>query len=291
MEAQWPLIVFTLFVCLTCGLLSGCAILTLKGKGDRELQLPVLVVATVSLVIGGLGSFTHLQHWERIFNGFGHITSGITQELIGCALLGVIIVLWIVALVVKKQGISKGVAIASIAVSVLMVVATGHSYLMHARPAWTLLIVFYLGSACLLGGVTLWLIALLTKQEVELAGECAKLAFLGSAAGLLTDVVYALSLAAFKVYDFGYTLDPTAMTTNPLHVNSLIGEAAMGAGAPMFWVGLITAALALVFVMFARKNADKTLVMSILAVICMLATSVCMRVLIYAVGFTSTLIY
>ncbi len=25
----------------------------------------------------------HLQHWERIFNGFGHITSGITLEFIG----------------------------------------------------------------------------------------------------------------------------------------------------------------------------------------------------------------
>ena len=35
------------------------------------------------MCLGGLSVFMHLQHWERIFNGFGHITSGITLEFIG----------------------------------------------------------------------------------------------------------------------------------------------------------------------------------------------------------------
>ena len=81
METQWPLVIFTLFVCLTCGTLGGMSILALKGQG-RNLQMTALITSAVSLVVGGIGAFLHLEHWERIFNGFGHITSGITQELI-----------------------------------------------------------------------------------------------------------------------------------------------------------------------------------------------------------------
>ena len=39
-------------------------------------------MSCVLLAVAGIAVFFHLQHWERIFNGFGHITSGITQELI-----------------------------------------------------------------------------------------------------------------------------------------------------------------------------------------------------------------
>ena len=81
METQWPLVIFTLFVCLTCGTLGGMSILALKGQG-RNLQMTALITSAVSLVVGGIGAFLHLEHWERIFNGFGHLTSGITQELI-----------------------------------------------------------------------------------------------------------------------------------------------------------------------------------------------------------------
>ena len=97
METQWPLVIFTFFVCVTCGLLGSMSVLALKGQG-RDLQMTALVASAVSLVIGGIGSFLHLQHWERIFNGFGHITSGITQELIGCVVLAILIVVWFVML-------------------------------------------------------------------------------------------------------------------------------------------------------------------------------------------------
>ena len=89
METQWPLVIFTLFVCITCGLLGSMSILALKGRG-RDLQMTGLVTSVVCLVVGGIGAFLHLEHWERIFNGFGHITSGITQELIGCVALAAV---------------------------------------------------------------------------------------------------------------------------------------------------------------------------------------------------------
>ena len=92
METQWPLVIFTLFVCLTCGTLGGMSILALKGQG-RNLQMTALITSAVSLVVGGIGAFLHLEHWERIFNGFGHITSGITLEFIGCIVFAVVLVL------------------------------------------------------------------------------------------------------------------------------------------------------------------------------------------------------
>ena len=164
METQWPLVIFTLFVCLTCGTLGGMSILALKGEG-KNLQMTALITSAVSLVVGGIGAFLHLEHWERIFNGFGHITSGITQELIGCVALAIIIVVWFVMLRGEKP-VSKALAWVTIVVAVLMVAATAHSYYMPARPAWGLaLVVFYLGNACLLGAVAIWLISILKKDE------------------------------------------------------------------------------------------------------------------------------
>ena len=170
METQWPLVIFTLFVCLTCGTLGGMSILALKGQG-RNLQMTALITSAVSLVVGGIGAFLHLEHWERIFNGFGHITSGITQELIGCVALAIVIVAWFVVLRGGKP-VPKALAWATLAVAVLMMVATAHSYLMPARPAWGLaLVAFYLGNACLLGAAAVWLISILKKDEaVEATG-------------------------------------------------------------------------------------------------------------------------
>ena len=35
METQWPLVIFTLFVCLTCGTLGGMSILSPPLIGER----------------------------------------------------------------------------------------------------------------------------------------------------------------------------------------------------------------------------------------------------------------
>ena len=51
--------------------------------------MPALITSAVLLVVGGIAVFFHLEHWERIFNGFGHLSSGITQELIAIVVLAV----------------------------------------------------------------------------------------------------------------------------------------------------------------------------------------------------------
>ena len=79
MELQWPLILFTTLLAWAAGLFAAQCVWALRGKGARA-QMPALITSAVLLVVGGIAVFFHLEHWERIFSGFGHLTSGITRR-------------------------------------------------------------------------------------------------------------------------------------------------------------------------------------------------------------------
>ena len=289
MEAQWPLIIFTLFVCLTCGIFGAMSILALKGQG-RQLQFTSLISATVSLAIGGFGAFLHLEHWERIFNGFGHITSGITQELIGCVALAVINVAWFVVLRGGTE-IPKALAWITLAVAELMLVATGHSYLMPARPAWGIaLVVFYVANACLLGAVAMWLISIMKKDEASERSSI-QFALVGSVVQLAAMAVYTIACSMTKFADFGFYADPTSMTTAPTHVDSLLAIMVSGDGALMFWCSIACAIVALVCAIAAKKKVGASKPYMIIAVIVAIASSILFRVLFYQLGFAMVLLY
>lgn len=289
METQWPLVIFTLFVCLTCGTLGGMSILALKGEG-KNLQMTALIASAVSLVVGGLGAFMHLEHWERIFNGFGHITSGITQELIGCVALAIVIVVWFVMLR-RGSALPKALAWATIVVAVLMVAATAHSYFMPARPAWGLaLVAFYLGNACLLGAVAIWLISILKKDETAEATGI-QLTFIAAIVQFAADVVFVIACALSSFAQFGYYADPTSMTTAPTHIDSLLNVMVAGVGAPMFWGSMICVIVAAACALVAKKKVGASKTLMVVAAIVALATSVMFRVLIYQLGYPVVLMY
>ena len=272
---QWPLVLFTLFVCLTCGVFGTMGILALKGKG-RQLQTTGLIIACASLVVGGLAVFTHLQHWERIFNGFGHITSGITQEFIGCILLACVAIAWIVILRKGVKDIPKGLAWATIVVALVMVGFTGHSYYMPARPAWgPAFMLFYLGSACLMGPAIMWMVAAVKGDgEAEAAGV--KLTFIGGIVQVASQLIYAATVAMAGV----------------AHVDSLLAVMTTGDGAAMFWGSLVLAVVAVAVAVASRdKDADATKTFAIVAVVAAVAASVMFRVLFYQLGYSVFTLY
>ena len=102
--------------------------------------------------------FFHLEHWERIFNGFGHLTSGITQELIAIVVLAAVAVAYLVMLrksddgasVPKRLGVAVGRAVGRAGSPI------GALYTMAARPARdsVLWILYVLGNASVLGPAT-----------------------------------------------------------------------------------------------------------------------------------------
>ena len=151
MELQWPLILFTTLTAWGCGVLGGAGALALKGAGKKSQQL-LAILSCVLLAAGGIAVFFHLQHWERIFNGFGHITSGITQELIAIVVFVVIAVAYFAMARKSDDGgtLPKGMAWVAIAISVILAAVCAHSYMMPARPAWdsVLEVLSIVGAAC-----------------------------------------------------------------------------------------------------------------------------------------------
>lgn len=169
MEIQWSLVLFTSFLAWSCGLFASQAIALMRGVA-KSIQLKSLIVSLVLMAIGGISVFFHLHHWERIFNGFGHITSGITQELIGVVLVVVVMIIYYIFLRRSEGGeMPKWVPVLAIVVSALMVIIMGMSYLMPARPAWNNLleVTSLIGAACILGPASLTVLLYLPGKQPE----------------------------------------------------------------------------------------------------------------------------
>lgn len=289
METQWPLVIFTLFVCMSCGTAGITAFLSLQGKNEK-LTLPAIVTSLAALALGGIGSFTHLQHWERIFNGFGHITSGITQELIGVVVMGILLVVWLAMARTGKET-PKAFAIVVIVAAIAMVCATAHSYMMPARPAWGFgLLLFYVANGLMLGSVTVWILSLALKDE-EASSASATFVFTASIVQLVADLAYAAVAATCTFSDFGYYADPTSMTTAPTHITSLLDVMVSGPAAGMLWGSLLCATAAIALSFLAKKGTSSALPMALVTAVAAFAGSLMFRVLIYIVGYSVVLLY
>lgn len=215
MEAQWPLILFTTFLAWSAGLFGTQCIYILRGKAAKA-QMTALITSFVLLVIGGICVFFHLQHWERIFNGFARLTSGITQELIAIVVLCVIMVIYFVYL--RRSGdevkVPRWLAIVGIVIAALLVIVMSHSYMMASRPAWNnvLQIGSIIGAACGFGPATMAFIAACRQDsDDEYAG---KLNIIGQSANAVLTVVYLIAccFVGSSVTQVTYWFDPTSPT-------------------------------------------------------------------------------
>ena len=297
MELHWPLILFTFFLCVAGGIMFGQGLATVLGKGEKT-QVASLISAFVSLVVGGIAVFMHLQHWERIFNGFGHITSGITLELIACVVF--VVALAIYFLMMRRaddQTAPKWCGWIFMVVGVALVAVTGDSYLMAAVPAWDtpLLIVFYICNMLALGGLATIIIALACKSD-EQVGLAKKLATVGIIAQLIVLVIYAVYITntSGTYTDLGYYFDPTLPDTVMMDitatVNILSGDQAL-----MFWVGAIAVGsvlpLIMAFIMLKGREGKATLSVAAASLVCVVAGSICWRVILYLVAISIFAVY
>ena len=218
MELQWPLILFTTLTAWACGVFGAQGVLALKGAGKKSQQL-LAVVSCVLLALGGIAVFFHLQHWERIFNGFGHITSGITQELIAIMVFVVVAVAYFVMARKSADGgtLPKWMAVLAIVISVVLAAVCAHSYMMPARPAWNsvLEVLSIVGAACLLGPAT---VAVALAAKGEDAAELGAPAVVGSAVGAVcTAVATSLLTAGQASYAAAGGADATLAFTQGSH--------------------------------------------------------------------------
>ena len=289
MELQWPLIIFTTLVAWSAGVFGTQGALASGGHACRS-QMPLLAISVALLAVSGIAVFFHLEHWERIFNGFGHITSGITQELIGCVVLAILIVVWFVMLRGGKK-LPVGLSAVTLVAAVAMVCATAHSYLMAAIPAWSwALVVFYLGNALMMGPVVLWGIAAI-KRDQEVEKTAIGMSLIGAAASLVADLVYTAVCATATFANYGHYADPTSMTTAPTHIDSLMDIMVAGDGAVNFWVSLVCVAVVIACAAVARKKVGASVPFMAVAVVAAAVASILFRVLIYQLGYSVFLLY
>ena len=265
MELQWPLILFTTFVAWSAGLFGAQGAAALAGEGRRA-QMPALIGSAALLAVGGIAVFFHLEHWERIFNGFGNPTSGITQELACIVVVGVLMV---VAFVMLRRGAGDGAAAGAangeagraagddgapalpkwlaalmIAAAALLVLVTGHSYMMAARPAWD----------SPLGPLTF---AVIEAARGEAAGRAIALfSLIGSIANLAASVAYLafMEMASASYTDVGFYYDPTHPTAGMVDVAALSPFA--GESVAMVAVAVVAAAVPVAAALVGRKTGN-----------------------------------
>lgn len=288
METQWQLVIFTLLICLGSGTFGVAGLLAALGKGD-EVRLPALIVSFIALVVGGIASLFHVQHWERMFNSFGHLQSGITQEIICLALIVVAIIVYFV--VSRKGKTPKWAGWMAIILSLLMIVAMSHSYIMPSRPMWNnvLLYLYYLANYLLFGGLT---IAALYGFKGQSSPFACKVTYVAGALQLVATIGYAVLIPSLseKFTRVGYYFDPANpmkdITSDP---SALFSGYLTGEGALLFWGGALVLGIIipLVLAFFASKKSGTTLTgLAGIGVVSALVGGVAFRVVLYVLGLS-----
>ena len=289
MELQWPLILFTTLVAWSAGLFGTQAALAAGGHAKRA-QMPAWIASAVLLAAGGIAVFFHLEHWERIFNGFGHLTSGITQELIAIVALAVVAVAYLAMMRRSEDGatVPKWLCWVAVAVCIVLVAVMAHSYTMAARPAWdsVLWILYVLGNACVLGPCTMALVMAAVGDEVVPVGLPA---LAGAALATLATIAFAifLQMSAGSFAEVGFYFDPTRPTAGMADAASVVA-----AQAPLLWAGaVVLGGLAPLAAAFMGKKSGNWKVWGAVAVACALAGAVCLRVVFYELGLSVFMFY
>lgn len=297
MELQWPLMIFTLFVCLGAGIFAFQGLLAILGRAEK-VQLPALIASLISIIIGGIGSFLHLEHWDRIFNGFGHLSSGITQELIAIV---VFVIVMLVYFIMMKRGntVPKWCGVAAIVISVVLVFVMGHSYNMAARPIWdTLLLpVYYLTNAAFFGALALMVIVELAKVTDGTRKLLATSALIGGIVQAVATAAYAavMGSSSSSYTDVGYYFDPTQPTKEMVDASDALGSIFSGSEALLFWLGVVVVGLilplVLAFLVRRAESLKNAAVLGCIALVCALAGAMCLRAIFYLLGFSVFLFY
>lgn len=299
MEIMYPLVVFTFFECIAGGVFAAQGVLTAQGKGKNTQFLSTLV-ALIALVIGGLGSFTHLQHATRALNGFGHITSGITIEIIDCVVLGVALVIFFLMYRRAEDGQApKWTGIMAVVIGLLFPVVIGLSYLMPSVPVWNtpLLPLYYLCNAALMG-LLINIILTEVKGDTDVRENTVKFSIITAIVFLVVVIAYGIYMAAgiggiFS--DIQYYFDPTLPDVGMVDTTSYTTGVLAGAYAPAFWLGVVIVGIVApaVVMVLARKlqESKKVIIYTAVSLALVVIGGWVWRILLYVIAIHAFPLY
>ena len=290
MELQWPLILFTTLLAWSAGTFAALCLYALKGEGKKAI-LPAWIISAVLLVAAGIAVAMHLEHWERIFNGFGHITSGITQEFIGIVLLVIVAIVFLVLWTRNDGKVPAWLCILGIVVALALVLVSGLSYKMASRPAWNnaLEVLTLIGAALALGPLTMMVIDGATDSEKKLSGWAWITGIAGTAINAIATIGYLLSMksATAGINKVGYYFDnsnPTVDIVDPSATVPFAGDAAT-----LSIIAIIGAVVGLIAALAVKKV--KPQIICAVGIIAVIAGAICLRMVFYQMGISVYTLY
>ena len=286
MELQWPLILFTSFVAASAGLFAVQGCYALSGKGQKA-QLPATIASIVLLAVGGIAVFFHLTHPDRIFNGFGHMTSGITQELIAIVIVLVLMVLFFVF--ARQGGIPKWLGILAIIGAMGLIAVMGHSYMVDSRPAWN----SYLQPLSLIGigwAFGAGAFAALDAAQEEDHALHGPMTLVCTALGAVCTAIYAFAMggAANSFTSVGNYFDPTHPTYGMVDIASFNPMAGANAG---ITIGAVAFAISAFAFALWGKSSKKWNVAGWAIAACACVSAILLRMAFYNTGGSVFLFY
>ena len=314
MEMHLPLVLFSYFLALASGIFFAQGVLTVKGISSRLTQYLSLIVTLVSIGVGGIAVFFHLQHWTRIFNGFGHLSSPITMEIIGIVIFVIVLAVYFLVFFRTEEGIApKWTGVMAMLMGVVMMYFVGESYVLASTPVWSskLGVLSLILSVPAVAGPAMLILVYIAERdiksitlfgrEIELGGitkEQAqsgysfgkKLSIIGLGVFALSIIVYAIQISTMGETEFaqlGYYFDPTLpdiamVDTNDL-VNVFTGDLAL-----LFWIGVvgfgIVVPLLLHIPLFKVKDSKKILLVAVLILVFVTVLIICFKIMFYLLG-------
>ena len=311
MEMHLPLVLFSYFLAVASGLFFAQGVLTIKGLSSTFSQYLSIIVTLVLTAIGGIAVFFHLQHWTRIFNGFGHLSSPITMEIIGIVVFVIVIAVYFLVFFRTEEGIApKWTGWLAVVIGLLLMAVVGESYVLASTPVWAspLGILSLVLAVPAVAGPAMIILAIVSGKVKEftflgqtisgLAEEKVDEAIaFGKKLSLVGIILFVVSIVAYAIYivtlgdsaftDLGYYFDPTlpdiAMSDPAGYINLFTGELA-----PLFWIGVIALGCVapIIVILISLKTTDikKMLIYAIIVIVLVSVAVICFKIIFYLLG-------
>jgi len=292
MSIQWPLVFFTLFVGLGCGIFVVSVALTEWCGKEKQIRSISSILAVVALGVGGMSSTMHLGHPERMFGALGHPTSGIFMESTMMFLLGLVIIVYLLALRRKASDQTcKVIATVGALLAVVLAFVNGDAYVMASIPAWNtiLLPVLYVASAAVMGcfGISVLIarientnttiVSTVTAAETAATMETAMTTTTAKIkrATLIALAIQAVLIIAYLMHIAGAPYpDATRSVTRVLTGNLAL----------FFWGGLVLIGLIIPAALMKKTESFSSVTSVKLGLACVLVGGVAFRVLMFLLG-------
>lgn len=237
MAVQWPLLIFSVLLGASSGVLVFLGIGELRGC-FKKVRFPLALIALVLLAVGGCASAFHLGHLDRALYILGNVSSGLSKELFAVGFTGIMTLVYVILSRKDYPGPTRVFGLLAALGGLVLPLVAGASYMMPARPAWDsiALPLMYLGTGLGMGFVLSAAYVYFKGDEADEAFAL-KLALVGVLASVVVTLIYVVWVAVAPFPDPTRSLGRLA--AGDLALAFWLGVVIVGIVAPVVLVGLV----------------------------------------------------